>query len=384
MTTTSEDLVLLVDDDFSVRTAIAAALERPGRRIITCADYESAQILLETLPIHTAIADLRLSGPFGSEGLDLISFAMEKQPGARVVLISGHASQELQREATARGAVALLRKPCGIDEIEAAIGSQPDDRAVDASRIIDMPSLDAILIEKRLSNVFQPIVTVDGEVFGYESLARVNADAPLNNPTILFQYAERKRRLFDLEMACAKSTFRSSRDIAGNPRLFINIHPHALALGSRFANPFIGLADHLDIPLTRVVLEITEQAQLSDDAPTNEAIALLRERGAVFAFDDVGIAHSHYVDLQRVKPSFLKVSNHFGTDFEHDSSRSRIVRNIVSLAEDFGIDVILEGVESEATAEAAARIGVRYMQGYWFGRPVEASQLMSPRFVAVN
>jgi len=383
MTTTSEDLVLLVDDDFSVRTAIAAALERPGRRIITCSDYESAQILFETLPIHAAIADLRLSGPFGSEGLDLISFAMEKQPGAKVVLISGHASQELQREATARGAVALLRKPCGIDEIEAAIGSQPDDRAVDVSRIIDMPSLDEILVEERLWTVFQPIVTVDGEVFAYESLARVSSDAPLNDPTILFQYAERKRRLFDLEMACVQSTFRSSHNLPGNARLFINVHPHALALGSRFANPFIGLADRLEVPLTRVVLEITEQAQLRDDAPTNAAIAVLRERGVDFAFDDVGIAHSHYVDLQRVKPSFLKVSNHFGTDFERDSSRSRIVRNIVSLAEDFGIDVILEGVESEATAQAAARIGVRYMQGYWFGRPVEASRL-SAHLVAVN
>src|SRR2546430_17470096 len=145
MKSNAEDLVLLVDDDFTVRTAIAAALERPNRRIITCADYESAQILLEMLPISTAIADLRLSGPFGSEGLDLISFAADKQPGAKVVLISGDATLELQREATARGAVALLRKPFAIEEIEMAIGSQPDERAVDGSGIIDMPSIDAIL-----------------------------------------------------------------------------------------------------------------------------------------------------------------------------------------------------------------------------------------------
>jgi len=60
------------------------------------------------------------------------------------------------------------------------------------------------------------------------------------------------------------------------------------------------------------------------------------------------------------------------------------VRNIVSLAADFGIDVILEGVESEATAQAAARIGVRYMQGYWFGRPADATQLAMAAIASVN
>ena len=384
MTITSEDLVLLVDDDFSVRTAIAAALERPGRQIITCSDYESAQILLETLPIHTAIADLRLSGPFGNEGLDLISFAMEKQPGAKVVLISGHASQELQREATARGAVALLRKPCGIDEIEAAIGWQPDDRAVEESQTVDIPSIDEILIEQRLSSAFQPIVSSGGQIFGYEALARIKSEGPLNNPSVLFQYAERKRRLFDLEMACVQSTFQSAKYVPEPLRLFVNVHPNALALGSRFTTPFVDVADRLGVPLSRVVVEITEQAPLRDDAPTNEALAELRDRSVAFAFDDVGVAHSHYVDLQRVKPSFLKVSKEFGTDFERDSTRSRIVRNIVSLARGFGIDVILEGVESEATAQAAARIGVRYMQGYWFGRPSDATQLAMASFVAVN
>jgi EAL domain-containing protein (putative c-di-GMP-specific phosphodiesterase class I) len=332
MSTTSEDLVLLVDDDFSVRTAIAAALERPGRRII----------------------------------------------------VSGCPSQELRREAAARGAVAFLPKPFAIDDIEAAIGSQPDERAVASSNVIDIPDIDAILIEQRLSSAFQPIVSEGGVMIGYESLARIRSEGPLSNPTVLFQYAERKHRLLDLEMACIQSSFRSAKYVPSPLRLFVNVHPNALALGSRFTDPFLKLAQLLEVPLNRVVVEITEQAPLRDDEPTNEALAALRDSGVAFAFDDVGIAHSHYVDLQRVRPSFLKISNEFGTDFERDSTRSCIVRNIVSLAADFGIDVILEGVESEATAQAAARIGVRYMQGYWFGRPADATQLAMAAIASVN
>src|SRR6202035_1434845 len=103
-----DEQLLLVDDDFTVRTAMAAALERPGRRIITCADLESAQLLVETLPIDTTSADVRLSGPFGCEVLDLIRYAVERQPSMRIVLMTGDASQEMRREATLRGAIALL------------------------------------------------------------------------------------------------------------------------------------------------------------------------------------------------------------------------------------------------------------------------------------
>jgi EAL domain-containing protein (putative c-di-GMP-specific phosphodiesterase class I) len=378
-----DEQLLLVDDDFTVRTAMAAALERPGRRIITCADLESAQLLVETLPIDTTIADVRLSGPFGCEGLDLIRYAVERQPAMRIVLMTGDASQEMRREATLRGAIALLQKPFCIDDIEAAIGSRPDDRAIDRSQVIDVPSLDAILAEGRLSSAFQPIVTDNGEVFGYESLARLPGEAPYNDPEFLFRYAERKRRLFDLELACIESTFRNSCHLPQNVRLFINVHPHALALGSRFTEPMFTSAARWRVPLDRVVVEITEQAALLNDSDTNAALGALRDKGVSFAFDDVGIAFSHYTDLLRVRPAFLKVSNQFGTGFEADTYRSKIVRNINSLAEDFGIAVILEGVESEATARAASKIGIRYMQGYWFGRPVD-SRLLTAAGSSVN
>jgi len=388
MNTSSEEreekpeLVLLVDDDFTVREAMAAALERRGRKIITCSDLESAQLLLETFPFHATIADVRLTGPFGFEGLELIRYAIEKQPGTRVVLISGYTSQELQREAAARGAVALLQKPFCIDDIEAAIGSGFDDRGVGASETIDVPSLDAILGEQRVFNMFQPIVTARREVFGYESLARVHA--PLNDPTLLFQYAERKRRLLDVELASMRSTFSNAVYLSESARIFINVHPRVLALGRRFTDGVLARAEQSCVPLDRVVFEITEQAALGGDPQTDAALEALRERGAAFAFDDVGVAYSHYTDLPRVRPSFLKVSNHFGTAFESDPYRSKIVRNIVSLAAEFGIDVILEGIESEATAEAAEQIGIRYMQGYWFGRPVEARHATDQAAAGVN
>jgi EAL domain-containing protein (putative c-di-GMP-specific phosphodiesterase class I) len=146
-------------------------------------------------------------------------------------------------------------------------------------------------------------------------------------------------------------------------------------MGERFAEAVVSLAEREVIPLDRFVFEITEQGELSLNRATAAAIARLREIGVAFAFDDLGMAYSHLCHLPAVRPQFLKISQHFGTAFETDAFRTKIVRNIASLAQDLGVETILEGVESRSTADAASALGITLMQGYLFGKPVSASQL---------
>ena len=95
--------------------------------------------------------------------------------------------------------------------------------------------------------------------------------------------------------------------------------------------------------------------------------------GVQLALDDVGVSYSHLDLISRIRPAYLKISHEFGTDFEKDPSRKKIIRNIQSLARDFECEVILEGVESEETSRAAADIGARYAQGFFYARPADAS-----------
>ena len=94
--------------------------------------------------------------------------------------------------------------------------------------------------------------------------------------------------------------------------------------------------------------------------------------GFRFAFDDVGIAYSHMLHLERVRPAFMKISQEFGADFHRNDFKAKIVRNVMALAEDIGCDVILEGVEDPRVVDAARAIGIRYVQGFLFGRPQRA------------
>jgi len=139
--------------------------------------------------------------------------------------------------------------------------------------------------------------------------------------------------------------------------------------GSKIYDLLIGECGKHHVGLDRIVLEITEQESLHAGPQLFANVERLRAVGVRFAFDDMGVAYSHLPFIDRLRPSFLKVSQEFGTDFELDSTKMKIVMNLKSLASDFQSELILEGIETHATAEMAARMGIRYGQGFLYGRP---------------
>lgn len=369
-------LIVILDDDELITEALAAGLERQGRTVITCNDLESAQVIVERLRPSHVISDVRLSGPFGYEGLDFIRFVRQHSSETRVVLMTGDAPDALQLEASERGAVGFLRKPFEVADLDAAIDllacSVLSSAAADAP-IIRMPLLDDILTSESLRPFFQPIVSLgEGrETIGFESLARYHDNSLLRNPEVLFEYATRKQRIEDLEIACVTRGLRAGAQLATRGLLFLNVHPQALSNGTRIREVVLRDCKALGIPPDRIVLEITEQGSLKAGFELFDNVEQLRAAGVRFAFDDLGVAYSHLPLIDKLRPSFLKISQEFGTSFERDSTKLKIVSNIQSLARDFGCELILEGIEDVATAEMAARMGIRYGQGYLFGRPAD-------------
>lgn len=195
---------------------------------------------------------------------------------------------------------------------------------------------------------------------------------------MLFKYAERKQRLFDLEFACMGRALQAGATLAGRGLIFLNVHPGSLAPASGFRDALLSQAEKAGVSLDRIVLEITEQGSLDGTPAVLKAIGELRELGVRFAFDDIGVAYSHLPLIESIRPSFLKISQHFGTAFETDSTRMKIVMNLLSLARDFNCELILEGVEHQSTAEVAAGLGIPLGQGFFFGHPADASALLDP------
>lgn len=373
-------LVLIVDDDEMITEGLAAGLEREGRTLITCNDIESAELMVERMYPSHIVADIRFSGPFAYEGLDFVRFAKAHAPETRVILISGDAPEALQLEASERGAVAFLKKPFEVSELDGMLNllrcSATSALGSDA-RVIRLAPLDEIIRSDQLRPMFQPIVRLDGtpSIFGYEALARYRTDSFLRDPSLLFNYAARKKRVVEFELECMSRALRDGAELSRKGLLFLNVHPAAFA-SVDFHESVASRARGAGVDPARIVLEITEQGSLDNKPAVIKNIVALRELGVRFAFDDLGMAYSHLPMMDAVRPSFLKVSQDFGTSFEKDPTRTKIVMNILSLARDFESDLILEGIEEESTALMANHLSIPLGQGFYFARPSEASELL--------
>ena len=358
--------LLIVDDDLSICLGIAEAFVSP-REVIVCRDIESAEMVLEkTRPSHV-VSDVKLSGPFRFEGLDFVDYVRNRSPGTPVILITGNPADGLEAEALRRGVLAVLTKPFAIEELESLLGPAPGD----AGATTVVPTMADVLSSADMTAVFQPIVSLaTRRPIGFESLARLPGAPLLGNPELLFRYAARKGRVVELELACLARSMEMAAAMTRSHLLFMNIHPDAVA-DARLTDAVVSIAERFDVALERVVLEITEQQRLASQPSLLANLQELRALGLRFAIDDFGSAYSHLALIEKIEPVFLKVSQDFGTDFEKIDTREKIVRNVQSLARDFGARVIVEGIESEATASAAQERGIAFGQGYHFGRPAD-------------
>ncbi|MEO8217536.1 MAG: EAL domain-containing protein [Acidobacteriota bacterium] len=368
-------IILVVDDEIGITEGVAAGLARTGRTIITANDLDGAEMAVEWLNPSHIVSDIRLSGPFAFEGLDFVRFIERCSPESRVILMTGQATDALRIEASHRGVVALLQKPFEISQLDSILDSTAPNRqgSPEWPELMRMPLFDDILTGDELSSVFQPVVRLDSEEYvGYEALTRLQTESPLRNPERLFQYAARKKRIPDLELACVRRSLEAGAGLARVAPIFLNIHPTVFA-GPHLEKTILEASERSGVPLHRIVLEITEQGTLDEDRTQFDMIRRLSQSGVRFAFDDVGTAYSHLPFVEQVRPAFLKISQQFGTSFEADETKTKIVHNLLSLAGAFDSELILEGVETAATAAAAKALGIKYAQGYYFARPARAA-----------
>ena len=372
------DLLLVLDANREKAVSTARSLAGNGRLVLTGCDAVLASLVLSRMPLTTLVTDIGISGPFSFEGLELIADVRRLAPGCTIVVTGETLSAPLATEAVRRGATLCIRKPLDAAVLRDGCGLTGDCGSDDGA-ILHIPTIDELIASDQLAPAFQPIVDLTDPTrpgHGFESLARYREAAlPFCDPQFLFHYAKLRGRTADLELACLRRTLREARTLARDGRIFINVNPQVFSDGERLTRTLVEESSDNGVPLEQLVLEITEQEKLDSSPSTVGTIEQLRALGVQFALDDVGMSYSHLDLIDRIKPSYLKISQEFGTGFEQDASRKKIIRNILSLAHDFDCDVVLEGVETAATSGAAAEIGAKYAQGFYYAKPRPAEEL---------
>ncbi len=227
-----------------------------------------------------------------------------------------------------------------------------------------------ILREAAISTVFQPIVDLETlEVLGYEALARGPQGSDLERPSTMFELSSRLGRSADLDRLCRTVALRESGAVLGRSKLFLNI------LGVSLSDPDATLESvRRDLGSTvldpgDVVLEVSERNVEGDLDRLATALVAVKERGFGLALDDVGTGYASLATLERVWPDFLKVDVSLVRGIHENFIKQELLASFVHIGQRLGAEVIAEGVESEAEAEALRAAGARYGQGYLFATP---------------
>lgn len=222
--------------------------------------------------------------------------------------------------------------------------------------------------------VFQPVVRLrDHRIMGAEALSRFDAK-PQRQPDHWFSDAWDVGLGLDLEL---KAMERALEQLPGLPEpmyLAVNLSPDAFVSDRvlQFLNRWEG-------PLDRVVLEITEHVTIPDYAPLLRAIEGIRRLSLKVAIDDVGAGYAGLYHMLAIKPDILKLDISLTQGVHRDSSKQALVSSVVTFASRMDIDIIAEGIETPAEAEALRILGVSYGQGYYFARPHTPPLSVRPR-----
>jgi EAL domain-containing protein (putative c-di-GMP-specific phosphodiesterase class I) len=277
-----------------------------------------------------------------------------------------------------------VAKRTGGDRIEVfrpALRTQKTDRLGLESDLRRALERDEIAI------LYQPIVRLeDRTVAGFEALARWN-HPKLGKlaPSEFIPIAEETGLIIDLGLFVMDRAARQlgswQRVLRLDPPVFVSVNVSSRQLLRHDLIQDIKgvLARNVVIPDT-LKLELTESLVMENPEYAAQMLLRIRELGAGLSLDDFGTGHSSLAYLQRFPFDTVKIDQQFVRASER-GTRPVLLRSIVAMAHDLGMEVVAEGAETESDAVELAQLGCEYAQGFAFGEPLsaeEARRLISP------
>jgi diguanylate cyclase (GGDEF)-like protein len=179
-----------------------------------------------------------------------------------------------------------------------------------------------------------------------------------------------------LRRACADFAAWRSRGVGRDAVMRINVSPVQLVTDG-FVETVAGIIDEFELDHGSVCLEITESVVVQDIETTRVTLNGLKGAGVLIAIDDFGTGYSALSHLKSLPVDTLKIDKSFVRELGSDPGDLAIVRAIIALAEAFGLELVAEGVETDAAALTLLRHGCHRAQGFLLSRPIPGAAMES-------
>ncbi|MCO6418526.1 EAL domain-containing protein [Siccirubricoccus sp. KC 17139] len=226
------------------------------------------------------------------------------------------------------------------------------------------------IAERKFRLAFQPIVRLaDRRPHHYEALLRPEADieAPLVMAQDFVIFAEALGLSEELDWAVLLAVCSAARR-SGGPRIAANLS--GLSLQSPgFRAALVKLLESEPLLARRLLFEITETAEIEEEAEAVRTVEALRGLGVPLCIDDFGAGAAAFRYLRTLRVDYVKIDGLYVQNAMRSPVDRGIVASMVDLARTVGAQVVAEWVETEAEAALMQELGVEFGQGWLFGRP---------------
>ncbi len=228
----------------------------------------------------------------------------------------------------------------------------------------------------RLLINYQPKCDSNGDVYSAEALVRMRReDGQIISPADFIPIAEETGMIVKLGQQIIEKVFdfiahhRALIEQSYLKSIAINISPTQFA-DNHFCEQIVSQAKKYGIPDHFIVLEITEEAVVSDIQYVIDTMLAIKNSGFKLSIDDFGTGYSSLRYLQKFPLDELKIDKSFVDEIAVSDQAQAIIKTIVDMAHNLGFEVVAEGVEDSGQLELLNNYGCNFFQGYLFSRPL--------------
>ena len=294
-----------------------------------------------------------------------IGYAMGPQDGATVETLTRNADLALYKSKDKGGNV--------VAPYVASLHAQAEER-----RVMEQ-ELRGALERREFELYYQPVVTAeDGTLNGFEALIRWNNQTLGNvSPARFIPLAEDSRLIAPIGEWVLRNACAEAMRWPSNLKVAINVSAEQLT-DPKFASLVVSALAQSGLPPQRLEIEVTESVFLRDGGGAAQLLDQLIALGIRLSLDDFGTGYSSLGYLRKTQFSTIKVDRTFvvGAAKGHTESIA-IIRAVVALADSLGMATTAEGAETEREVETIRSLGCSNIQGYYYGRPMPASEVLT-------
>ncbi len=255
----------------------------------------------------------------------------------------------------------------------------PDMQAILEARLTMESDLRRALIERQFSLHYQAQIDEAGRILGAEALVRwIHPQRGMVSPSQFIPIAEESSLILDighwvLEAACRQLALWGGDEQKRKLSLAVNVSARQFKLADFVDRVAAVLREHRVDP-SRLKLELTESVVLDDLDDIVAKMHALKALGVRLSMDDFGTGYSSLSYLKQLPLDQLKIDRSFVRDITTDQNDAVMVQTIIDMAHNFSLNVIAEGVETEAQMAFLKRHGCMAYQGYLISKPISVEE----------